>query len=121
MSKFKPLNDDPIKTTFKRESTAIRFLRKLNKSKAISNELFSKIALTGSRPYQLFSNSNHFEGFKFYFIFNGKFYDQLQVDWVAMGSPLEPFLAKILLSFHETIIGLKIFVLVQTFILAALC
>ena len=49
-NKFKPLNDDPIKTTFKRESTVRRFLRKLNKSKVISNELFSKLAPTGSRP-----------------------------------------------------------------------
>ena len=62
-TKFKPLNDDPIKTTFKRESTAIRFLRKLNKCKVISNELFSKLAPTGSRPCQLFFNSNHFECF----------------------------------------------------------
>ena len=46
-NKFKPLNDDPIKTTFKRESTVRRFLRKLNKSKVISNELFSKLAPTG--------------------------------------------------------------------------
>ena len=49
-NKFKPLNDDPIKTTFKQESTVRRFLRKLNKSKVISNELFSKFAPTGSRP-----------------------------------------------------------------------
>ena len=49
-NKFKPLNDDPIKTTFRRESTVRRFLRKLNKSKVISNELFSKLAPTGPRP-----------------------------------------------------------------------
>ena len=34
-----------------------------------------------------------------HFIFNGKFYDQ--VDSVAMGSPLGPFLANIFLSFDE--------------------
>ena len=34
-----------------------------------------------------------------HFIFNGKFYDQ--VDGVAMGSPLGPLLANIFLSFHE--------------------
>ena len=49
-NKFKTLNDDPIKTTFKQESTVRRFLRKLNKSKVISNEIFSKLAPTGSRP-----------------------------------------------------------------------
>ena len=62
---------------------------------------------------QLFCNSEIFHGFsrvesvKFltsvvkncHFIFNGKFYDQL--DGVAMGSPLGPLLANILLSFHE--------------------
>ena len=63
---------------------------------------------------QLFSNSNNFEGFSrdefvkllnlavknCHFIFNGKFYDQ--IDGVAMGSPLGPLLANIFLSFHET-------------------
>ena len=63
---------------------------------------------------QLFSNSNNFEGFSrdefvkllnlavknCHFIFNGKFYDQ--IDRVAMGSPFEPLLATIFLSFHET-------------------
>ena len=34
-----------------------------------------------------------------HFIFNGKFYDE--VDGVAMGSPFGPLLANILLSFHE--------------------
>ena len=62
---------------------------------------------------QLFCNSEIFHGFsqfKFikllnlavencHFIFNGKFYDQ--VDGVAMGSPLGPLLANIFLSFHE--------------------
>ena len=33
-----------------RESTERRFLRKPNKSNVISNELFSKLAPTGSRP-----------------------------------------------------------------------
>ena len=63
---------------------------------------------------QLFSNSNNFEGFSrdefvkllnlavknCHFIFNGKFYDQ--IDGVAMGSPLGPLHANIFLSFHET-------------------
>ena len=50
-SKFKPLNDDPIKTTFLRKGAVTpRFLRKLNKSKVISNKLFGKLAHTGRRP-----------------------------------------------------------------------
>ena len=63
---------------------------------------------------QLFSNSNNFEDFSrdefvkilnlaiknCHFIFNGKFYDQ--IDGAAMGSPLGPLLANIFLSFHET-------------------
>ena len=62
---------------------------------------------------QLFHNSKIFHGFSraefikllnlavknCHFIFNGKFYDQ--VDGVAMGSPLGPLLANIFLSFHE--------------------
>ena len=34
------------------------------------------------------------------FIFNGKFYDQ--IDGVAMGSPLAPVLANIFMVFHES-------------------
>ena len=62
---------------------------------------------------QLFHNSKIFHGFSraefikllnlavknCHFIFNGKFYDQ--VDGVAMCSPLGPLLANIFLSFHE--------------------
>ena len=72
---------------------------------------------------QLFSNSNNFEGFSrdefvklfnlavknCHFIFNGKFYDQ--IDGVAMGSPLGPLLAN----------WLGLYFRIQTFILSALC
>ena len=70
---------------------------------------------------QLFSNSNSFKGFSrdefvkllnlaakdCHFIFNGKFYDQ--IDGVAMGSPLGPLLANNIFFFLFTrLIGLKI-------------
>ena len=67
-NKFKPLNDDPIKTTFKLESTVRRLLCKLNKSKVISNELFSKLAPTGSRPGILYGLYPKFISLTFLFV-----------------------------------------------------
>ena len=49
-SKFVPLNDDPVKTTMKRETKVRTFLRKLKKSNVITDEQFKKLAPTGSRP-----------------------------------------------------------------------
>ena len=43
-SKFTPLNDDPIKTTMKRETKIRAFLRKLKKANVISDEQFTIIA-----------------------------------------------------------------------------
>ena len=44
------LEHDPIQMTFKRENKVRRFLSKLKADNVISDELYNKLAPTGSRP-----------------------------------------------------------------------
>ena len=49
-SKFKLLEQDPVQMTFKRENKVRRFLSKLKVDNVINDELYNKLAPTGSRP-----------------------------------------------------------------------
>lgn len=49
-TKLGSIHSDPIKTTLKRENKIRTFLRTLKKADIINDELFKKLAPTGSRP-----------------------------------------------------------------------
>ena len=49
-NKFKPLLDDPVKTTIKRENKIRTFLKELKKTNTITDEQLKQLSPTGSRP-----------------------------------------------------------------------